>query len=80
MIGSIYGVLVITAYLSALTLLPMALMHYVGWGFLLFYPLWIVGSYMYINHSCKKREPINFMSILMPLVGCLSTLCQECSH
>jgi len=61
MIGSIYGFLLITTYLSALTILPMVLMNFIGLGFLLFYPLWIIGSYMYINYSCKKREPINFM-------------------
>jgi len=61
MIDSIIRVITLILYVGSITILPMALMHYVGLGFLLFYPLWIVGSYMYINHSCKKREPINFM-------------------
>ena len=63
MIGEIYGVLVIMAYLGALTILPMVLMNYIGLGFLLLYPIWIIGSYMYLNHSCKKRKPINFMEV-----------------
>ena len=61
MIDSIIRVITLILYIGSITILPMALMHYVGLGFLLFYPLWIVGSYMYINYSCKKREPINFM-------------------
>jgi len=61
MIDSIIRVITLILYVGSITILPLVLMHYVGLGFLLFYPLWIVGSYMYINHSCKKREPINFM-------------------
>jgi len=61
MIGSIIRIITLILYIGSITVLPLVLMHYVGLGFLLFYPLWIVGSYMYINHSCKKREPINFM-------------------
>jgi hypothetical protein len=61
MIDSIIRVITLILYVGSITILPLVLMHYVGLGFLLLYPLWIVGSYMYINHSCKKREPINFM-------------------
>ena len=61
MIDSIIRVITLILYVGSITILPLVLMHYVGLGFLLFYPLWIVGSYVYINHSCKKREPINFM-------------------
>ena len=61
MIDSIIRLITLILYIGSLTIFPLVLIHYVGLGFLLFYPLWIVGSYMYINHSCKKREPINFM-------------------
>jgi len=61
MIDSLIRVLVLVLYLGSITILPLVLMQYLGLGFLLFYPLWIIGSYMYLNHSCKKREPINFM-------------------